>query len=140
MEERKNLCAQIPISLHNKVRQEQQKSGKSLSDYITEVLTEYYEGGRITMAATRTLAIQISEELFQKLKTYLAEESQRRGRKISQKEFIIELIEEAIEGVPDYQRGISATIFVEENLIEEQPDQSAPQCVISTHTGGFLYS
>ena len=101
MEDRKNLCAQIPISLHNKVRQEQQESGKSLSDYIAEVLTEYYKGGRITMAATRTLAIQISEELFQKLKTYLAEESQRRGRKISQKEFIVELIEEAIEGIPD---------------------------------------
>ena len=50
------------------------------------------------MAATRTLAIQISEELFQKLKTYLAEESQRRGRKISQKEFIVELIEEALAG------------------------------------------
>ena len=98
MEERKNLCAQIPISLHNKVRQEQQESGKSLSDYITEVLTEYYEGGRITMAATRTLAIQIPEELFQKLKSHLAEESKLRGRKISQKEFIVELIEEALAG------------------------------------------
>ena len=96
MEERKNLCAQIPVSLRSRVRQEQQESGKSLSDYITEVLTEYYEGGRITMVATRTLAIQIPEELFEKLKTYLAEESQRRGRKISQKEFIVELIEEAI--------------------------------------------
>ena len=96
MEERKNLCAQIPVSLHSRVRQEQQDSGKSLSDYITEILTEYYEGGRITMAASRTLAIQISEELFQKLKNYLSEESNRRGRKISQKEFIVELIEEAL--------------------------------------------
>ena len=119
MEERKNLCAQIPVSLHSRVRQEQQESGKSLSDYITEVLTEYYEGGRITMAATRTLAIQIPEELFQKLKDYLAEEAQRRGRKLSQKEFIIELLEEAIEGIPDYQQGISATIFVDEDPAEE---------------------
>lgn len=96
MEERKNLCAQIPVSLHSRVRQEQQESGKSLSDYITEILTEYYEGGRITMAGTRTLAIQISEELFQKLKSYLSEESNRRGRKLSQREFIVELIEEAL--------------------------------------------
>ena len=50
MEERKNLCAQIPISLHNKVRQEQQESCKSLSDYITEVLTEYYEGGMVAVS------------------------------------------------------------------------------------------
>jgi len=48
-----------------------------------------YMKGKITMAATRTLAIQISEKLFQKLKTYLAEESQRRGRKNSQKVFRI---------------------------------------------------
>lgn len=96
MEERKKLCAQIPISLHTKVRQEQQESGKSLSDYITEVLTEYYEGGSITMAATRTLAIQIPVELFQKLKSHLAEESKLRGRKISQKEFVIEIIEIAL--------------------------------------------
>ena len=123
MEERKNLCAQIPITLHNRVRQEQQDSGKSLSDYITEVLTEYYEGGKINMAATRTLAIQISEELFQKLKEHIAAESQRRGRKISQKEFIIELIEEALEQtteeVPEYEQGISATFYV----VEEDPTE-----------------
>ena len=49
------------------------------------------------MANTRTLAIQISEELFQKLKNYLAQEAQRTGRKISQKEFLIGLIEQALE-------------------------------------------
>ena len=119
MEERKNLCVQIPLSLHARVRQEQEACDKTLSEYITEVLTEYYEGGHNTMAATRTLAIQIPEELFQKLKAHLTEESKLRGRKISQKEFIIELIEEAIEGVPDYQQDISATIFVEEDSAEE---------------------
>ena len=45
MEQTKNLCAQIPITLHTRVRQEQEKSGKTLSEYITEVLSEYYEGG-----------------------------------------------------------------------------------------------
>ena len=97
MEQKKNLCAQIPITLHTRVRQEQDKSGKTLSEYITEVLSEYYEGGYNTMAATRTLAIQISEELFEKLKTHIAAESQRQGRKITQKEFILSLIEQALE-------------------------------------------
>ena len=41
MEQTKNLCAQIPITLHTRVRQEQEESGKTLSEYITEVLTEY---------------------------------------------------------------------------------------------------
>lgn len=97
MEQTKNLCAQIPITLHTRVRQEQEESGKTLSEYITEVLTEYYEGGHNTMAATRTLAIQISEELFEKLKAHIAAESQRQGRKITQKEFILSLIEQALE-------------------------------------------
>ena len=46
--------------------------------------------------ATRTLALQISEELFQRLKAHLASESQRLGKKVSQKEFIVSLIEEAL--------------------------------------------
>ena len=95
--EEKNLCAQIPISLHNKVKEDQTQTGQTLSEYITEILTQYYEGGFNTMANTRTLAIQISEELFQKLKNYLAQEAQRTGRKISQKEFLIGLIEQALE-------------------------------------------
>lgn len=95
MEQTKNLCAQIPVSLHTRVRQEQEESGKNLSEYITEVLTQYYEGG--SNMASRTLAIQISEELFGKLKAHIAAESQRQGRKITQKEFILSLIEQALE-------------------------------------------
>ena len=96
MEQTKNLCAQIPLALHNRVREEQARSEKSLSEYITEVLTQYYEGG-VNMAGTRTLAVQISEELFQKLKAHLAAESERQGRKISQKEFLLDLIQQALE-------------------------------------------
>lgn len=96
MEQTKNLCAQIPVSLHARVREEQAKSEKSLSEYITEILTQYYEGGS-NMTGIRTLAVQISEELFQKLKTHLAAESERQGRKISQKEFLLNLIQQALE-------------------------------------------
>lgn len=97
MEETKNLCAQIPISLHNKVKEGQAQTEKTLSEYITEVLTQYYEGGFKTMADTRTLAVQVSEELFQKLKKHLTLEIQRTGRRITQKEFLIGLIEQALE-------------------------------------------
>ena len=96
MEQTKNLCAQIPISLHTRIREEQNKAEQSLSEYITEILTQYFEGGS-SMAGTRTLAVQISEELFQKLKTHLAAESERQGRKISQKEFLLGLIQQALE-------------------------------------------
>ena len=90
MEGKRNLCAQIPISLHEKVRQEQEQLGKTLSKYVEQILTEHFKGGR-TMAGTRTMAIQISEGLFQRLKEHLAKEQ------ISQKQFIIGLIEKALE-------------------------------------------
>ena len=96
MEQKKNLCAQIPLSLHTRIREEQTRSERSLSEYITEILTQYFEGGS-NMAGTRTLAVQISEELFQKLKDHLAAESERQGRKISQKEFLLGLIQQALE-------------------------------------------
>lgn len=47
------------------------------------------------MAATKTLAFQITEELDQRLKSFIAAEK-KRGRKISQKEFVIGLIEQAL--------------------------------------------
>ena len=97
MEQTKNLCAQIPLSLHNQVRVGQTESGQTLSEYITEILTTYYEGGFTIMENTRTLAFQISEELYQKIKAHLQQESQRLGRKVSQKEFVLRLIEQALE-------------------------------------------
>lgn len=96
-EKKVNLCAQIPADLHTRVTREKDASGKSLSEYITELLTDYYEGGRSIMNKERTVAFQISEELFQRLKDYLAAESQRTGKKISQREFVIGLIEQALD-------------------------------------------
>ena len=95
MEATRNLCAQIPISLHDRVRQEREALGQSLSEYVSQILKEHFEGGKGTMAATKTLAFQISEELDQRLKNFIATEK-KRGRKISQKEFVIGLIEQAL--------------------------------------------
>lgn len=41
-EETKNLCAQIPASLHAQVREQQEMSGKTLGQYMTWLLTEFY--------------------------------------------------------------------------------------------------
>ena len=92
MEETKNLCAHIPISLHKRVRAEQELSGLSLSEYVTKLITEYYERtGEKAMTETRTMAIQISEELFVRLKEHL------KTTGMSQKQFIIMLIERALD-------------------------------------------
>ena len=97
MEPQKNLCAQIPLSLHSRVREEQEKAGQPLSTYITQLLTDYYSKGEKSMQFTKTLAIQISEDLFNRIKDHLEREKQRTGRKLSQKDFVIGLIERALE-------------------------------------------
>ena len=45
---------------------------------------------------TRTMAFQIPEELFQRIKAHLERETQRTGRKYTQREFVLGLIKEAL--------------------------------------------
>ncbi len=103
MADTKNLCAQIPIALHDRVSQEKDRMELTTSQYITQLITEYYamkenmNGGTITMAATRTMAFQIPEDLFQRIKAHLARESERTGRKLTQRDFVLGLIEEALD-------------------------------------------
>lgn len=91
MNGRKNLCAMIPETLHSQVRMEQEKLEMKLSEYIEMILREHFEKGDKSMAnGTRTLAFQISEELFRRIKEHLNK------IKMSQKDFVIALIEQAL--------------------------------------------
>ena len=66
METRKNLCAMLPVALHTRVRQEQEKAGMTLGEYVEAMITEYYDwkDGKIMTGEMRTLAAQIPAELF----------------------------------------------------------------------------
>ena len=101
MPETKNLCAQIPTDLHAQVTEAREALGQTTSEYITAVLTEYFKikqnGGKTIMTGTRTMAFQIPEELFQRIKAYLERETARTGRKLTQREFVLNLIEEALD-------------------------------------------
>ena len=103
MPETRNLCAQIPLALHAQVCEAREQSGLTTAQYITQLLTEYYKmkenGGKVTMAAnnTRTMAFQIPEDLFQRIKAHLERETQRTGHKLTQREFVLGLIEEALD-------------------------------------------
>ena len=93
MADKKNLCAMIPADLHARVRQEQERSGKTLSEFVEQLITDYYkmkEGTKMT-GDMRTMAIQLPEELFERLKAYLKKNN------LKQKQFIIGLIEDALE-------------------------------------------
>ena len=93
MEKRKNLCAMIPEELHGRVKQEQEALALTLAQYVEMVLEEHFKKGGKEMAnGTRTLAFQVSEELFARVKGYLAEHPG-----LSQREFVIGLITRELE-------------------------------------------
>ena len=102
MAETKNLCAQIPTDLHDRVSQAKDQAGLTTAQYITNLLTEYFEmkenGGTAAMmnGTTRTMAFQIPEEFFQRIKAHLDRETARTGHKLTQREFVLGLIEQAL--------------------------------------------
>lgn len=92
-EEKRNLCAQIPISLHSRVRQEQEASGQTLSEYMTQLITEFYqmkEEKQTMNLDTRTVAFQVPVELFDAFKAYL------QRNHLKQKEFFLACIQNAL--------------------------------------------
>lgn len=94
--ETKGLTCKIPLDLHSRISEEMREKELTVSQYIELVIREHMDGG-IAMGKTRTLAFQVSEELFQRIKDYLDRYEQTYRRKLTQKEFVISLIEQALE-------------------------------------------
>ena len=55
------------------------------------------EGIKLWQTQTRTMAFQMSEEMFQRLKKLLERESRRTGKKVTQKQFVLDLIQKALD-------------------------------------------
>ena len=96
MAEMKNICGKIPVELHEKVRAEIEEKDTSTQIFIQQVIEEHFnrleDKGEESMEK-RTLAVQITEELFQRVKWAVAKEG------IKQKDFLIRIIEKAVEEV-----------------------------------------
>ena len=100
-ENTKNLCAPIPAELHAQLRQRQEESGQTLSQYMTWLITKFYESeGKSTMKENqRTVAFQVSTELFEQFKDYL----KKKG--IKQNAFFLSCIQRALEEADQTEGG-----------------------------------
>ena len=121
METRKNLCAMLPVALHTRVRQEQEKAGMTLGEYVEAMITEYYDwkDGKIMTGEMRTLAAQIPAELFDRLDRYLKE------RGIKKKDFLVDIITRALEAAE-----ADETLAPTESVIETplgEAEETSPQ-------------
>ncbi|MFR1481172.1 MAG: 4-oxalocrotonate tautomerase [Hydrogeniiclostridium mannosilyticum] len=76
MEAKKNLCGMIPEELHARAVAKEQL-GLKTGRICGADTQEHFEGGRITMAETKTSAFKITEELDQRLKNFIAAEKAR---------------------------------------------------------------
>ena len=92
-EKTRNLCAEIPLELHTKVRQRQAESGETLSRYMTALITKFYEmedNAKMDKDNVRTVAFQVPTELFEQFKAYLKQHG------MTQKDFVIRCIRQAL--------------------------------------------
>ena len=121
METRKNLCAMLPVALHTRVRQEQEKAGMTLGEYVEAMITEYYDwkDGKIMTGEMRTLAAQIPAELFDRLDRYLKE------RGIKKKDFLVDIITRALEEV-EAAETVDPTDPVTETPLDDT-EEASPQ-------------
>lgn len=91
MAEMKNICGKIPVELHEQVRAEIEQTESSTQLFLQKILEEHFmKKGAVSMAEARTIAVQVSEELFGRFKAVVAK------KQCKQKEFLIEIIIQAI--------------------------------------------
>lgn len=126
--ETKGVTCKIPLELHNRISEEIRETESTMSKFIEMIITEHYEKGAVTvMEKGRTLAFQVSEELFQRVKEYLEAYEKAYHRRLTQKEFVIGLIEQALEEAEEEFEAARADEYEEqiEGCRESTADEDA---------------
>lgn len=129
MAEMKNICGKIPVELHEKVRAEIEEKETSTQIFIRQVIEEHFnrlENKGEAGMEKRTLAVQVTEELFQRVKWAITKEG------VKQKDFIIRIIEKAVEEVEAKWQELDQPEEIEEtDNLEEAEDTSEEEVVES---------
>ena len=121
-DEKKGITVRIDAELHSEIRQYLEEHEMTMAEFITlaaqdELHPKIDLQEDKNMGNMRTLAFQVPEELFQKIKDYL----QRNN--MTQKEFVIGLIETEIERDLTQRRTESA-VLAETKETEETAEMS----------------
>ena len=118
----KNICGRIPVELHAKVRWEIEQRGISTPEFLQQVIEEHFMEKGVDQMAARTIAVQVTEELFGRLKAVVA------WKGCKQKDFLISIIEKAVREIEDEQenarreREIAASQQEDAEVAEEEPE------------------
>ena len=125
MAEMKNICGKIPVELHEKVRAEIEEKETSTQIFIQQVIEEHFnrlEGKGEESMEIRTLAVQVTDEFFQRVKWVVAKEGGK------QKDFLIRIIEKAVEEVEAKWRKLEQEEeTAEADRMEESTEETAEE-------------
>ena len=127
MAEMKNICGKIPVELHEKVRAEIEEKETSTQIFIRQVIEEHFnrlENKGEEGMEKRTLAVQVTEELFQRVKWAVTKEG------VKQKDFIIRIIEKAVEEVEAKWKELDQPEEIEETDNLEETEETSEEEVV----------
>lgn len=105
-DEKKGITVKIDADLHAEVREYIEQHGMTMAEFITlavdnELHPKYQNKEEKNMGNMRTMAFQVPEELFQRIKGYL----QRNN--MSQKQFVLGLIETELDREQAQRSGVT---------------------------------
>lgn len=128
--EMKNICGKIPTDLHEKVREEIERTESSTQKFIQKVIEEHFNGKGEMSMEKRTLVVQVSEELFSRLKAVVA----KKGCK--QKDFLIAIIEQAIEvAEAEWAQAQDSAESAAETETETEEESAPPEETADSESG-----
>ena len=119
---KKGITVKVDAEFHAEVRQYLEEHELTMAEFVAQALRDELhpqisaKEGK-TMGNMRTMAFQVPEELFQKIKDYL----QRNN--ITQKQFVIGLIENEIERDLAQRQAASESPTDSEEIREERTEQ-----------------
>lgn len=125
-EEKKGITVKVDAELHAEVKEYSKSHGMTMAEFVSLALQDELHPKFKTkedMGNMRTLAFQVPEDLFQRIKDYL----QRNN--ITQKEFVIGLIETELERDMVERERVNDTQTDDSEQTEEDIDQEETAAV-----------
>lgn len=125
-QETKGITVKINAALHAEVRQYLEENNMTMAEFVARALDDELHPKMkedAKMENTRTIAFQVPEDLFQRLKDYL------RRNEITQRQLLITLIEDELEREQTEREAQEATLeqtedepeeAVEDELVEDE--------------------
>lgn len=124
-EEKKGITVKIDAGLHAEIRQFIEENGMTMAEFVSQALynelhPKFQPQEVKNMGPTRTMAFQMPEDMFQRLKDYLHRHN------ITQKQFVLGLVEAELNRDQEL-RDSQDTEIEEDTLSEEQTQDYEPE-------------